>query len=1213
MSRYIRGNPARWWRSRHVGGLHRAPVAMFISPLRKFSTLLTLTFLLAVIVGGWSITRPERISRLAGLALTNLVGHPVQIKEASLTWSGTLQLRGVEILSELGQEPWNQLLHAQELTLRFDWFSLLTGQLKLTQITAIHPTVRLTEQTEGHRGELVGMMPANSTQTTPSMGAGLTQLPVVLLRDMEVVWGELREDVYRKVSTTNFNGRLVPEPGSASQYTFELIQDVPQGQGLRIDGKLALPSGRVEAWTENLVLNQTLQDAMPRPVRQWWQAHQLHGRLRRLLATYDPINEAVGLRVVLDGVGFGVDIPASLPEPHIATLELAELRGEAELQFEKTLSLRSTGLTARILGIDVKLDADLRDVLNQGPFSLRLQVDDATVGPDYPELLRAFPETSDVLDRLRPQGRFGADFFVTRNEPRAEPKFVGTLDCKDAGLRFAHFPFPVKKGKGTVEFREGVAYFKDVQGSADGYPMQLSGHAGLTPENQTLDLVITAARAGVDESLKLCLPQRYQDAWELFAPSGEAAVTCRIYRTDPSVNNPNIDVQARLLDVSARYERLPYPIQHFYGDLRFTDDKVVVDDLVGQTGPDQTGRIRINGTVVYSGGMQNVKPNLRIRGYDLPVTPDLVIALPASYRTWLQRVQLQGRLGVDAQLTAAPNGDTKVAATMQLAEGRMAPDFLPWAIARVTGRITVADEEIGIQDLVGQPEGQPDARLTYNAKINLGPTGTYIVNQAQAQGLNLDARVPGFLPDQWQAYWRDYQPTAQVDLTAGWNHHIPPAPKPDLTATTLPASAAQTQPAGVGGEISELRVRMTVQDGALTLPMGKTRITDLSGEITWDPKLLEMAKLKFAVDTIKAEGHLRYHPDKKLLEAQLQANAPQMPPALIAAIPGGGGAFIQALKPTGVMQLLVPSFTVQWKDDKATIAMDTNLTMQQMTTTGPLEMTARQFTLQGKIGWVHGGGGVDIIGKIAGEQLTMGKRPIDSLAADIVANSDNQAISLQQITGQIAEGTLQGSLLFKLVKGGSYEASLTLTDANVALIALAPDATEEERKRFGTGRLTASLAVQESWGDQPQRTGRGSMLIHDAALYNVPLTMGLLQIVTLRLPVSEAFSSGEVSYYVQDDKVTFEKVLLASKGMNLAGLGTLDLTKREISMQMVTASPQGFSIPLLSPLLEGLRGQLLQIEVLGPLDQPIIRPLPLGAITGPLARLVDQIRQKSDK
>jgi hypothetical protein len=125
--------------------------------------------------------------------------------------------------------------------------------------------------------------------------------------------------------------------------------------------------------------------------------------------------------------------------------------------------------------------------------------------------------------------------------------------------------------------------------------------------------------------------------------------------------------------------------------------------------------------------------------------------------------------------------------------------------------------------------------------------------------------------------------------------------------------------------------------------------------------------------------------------------------------------------------------------------------------------------------------------------------------------------------------------------------------------------------------------------------------------------MGLLQIVTLRLPVSEAFSSGEVSYYVQDDKVTFEKVLLASKGMNLAGLGTLDLTKREISMQMVTASPQGFSIPLLSPLLEGLRGQLLQIEVLGPLDQPIIRPLPLGAITGPLARLVDQIRQQSDK
>ena len=39
------------------------------------------------------------------------------------------------------------------------------------------------------------------------------------------------------------------------------------------------------------------------------------------------------------------------------------------------------------------------------------------------------------------------------------------------------------------------------------------------------------------------------------------------------------------------------------------------------------------------------------------------------------------------------------------------------------------------------------------------------------------------------------------------------------------------------------------------------------------------------------------------------------------------------------------------------------------------------------------------------------------------------------------------------------------------------------------------------------------------------------QIVTLRLPVSKAFDRASMSYYLRDDKVTFEQILLESPGI----------------------------------------------------------------------------------
>src|SRR6185295_10776847 len=98
--------------------------------------------------------------------------------------------------------------------------------------------------------------------------------------------------------------------------------------------------------------------------------------------------------------------------------------------------------------------------------------------------------------------------------------------------------------------------------------------------------------------------------------------------------------------------------------------------------------------------------------------------------------------------------------------------------------------------------------------------------------------------------------------------------------------------------------------------------------------------------------------------------------------------------------------------------------------------------------------------------------------------------------------------------------------------------TEEDKKKIGSGRVFGSLWLTETFGTHADRTGRGDLSVRNANIFNVPLSMGLMQIATLRLPVAKSFNSATMSYYLRNNEVSFEKILLESSGINIAGLGT---------------------------------------------------------------------------
>jgi hypothetical protein len=179
-----------------------------------------------------------------------------------------------------------------------------------------------------------------------------------------------------------------------------------------------------------------------------------------------------------------------------------------------------------------------------------------------------------------------------------------------------------------------------------------------------------------------------------------------------------------------------------------------------------------------------------------------------------------------------------------------------------------------------------------------------------------------------------------------------------------------------------------------------------------------------------------------------------------------------------------------------------------------------------------------------------------------------------------------------------------LSDAELGRVLLPATATAEERSKIGTGHVTATLSLQQTFGARGERTGRGGLVVKDGVLYNVPLAMGLLQVATLRLPLARSFDGASMDYYLRDDRVTFERIVLESKGINLAGAGTLTLTNRALDLNFVTETPNDWNLPILSPILRTTRRELLQLAVTGTVDNPKVTPVPFSGITSALRNLL---------
>jgi len=844
---------------------------------------------------------------------------------------------------------------------------------------------------------------------------------------------------------------------------------------------------------------------------------------------------------------------------------------------------------------------------------------------------------------------------MRRTETSGPLTFDGTIDCHDARMRFAHFPFPLDHVNGLITFNQESVTFHDVIAKADLNSVRISGTTSTVKARPFVDFTVTSDNTYFDDRLAACLPAQFQDIWNAFSVRGHGGFVCKVTLAPKEVGGAQaisegrkviVTVDVDLDDASGYIKAVPYYFSNAKGKLHLGPDQTRIENLVARTGADGSGHITLDGIVQHNGGdVTRLLPQLHLVG-DVPLDAMLLHALPEELTAKLRDATLGGRIAFDGnvqrKIESGAEPTLQMAGTVDWKQGTLITHFGEQSVALsgITARAVLSPDAIDLKRFAAQLDWAGGSKAGANQTLAVTLAGK-LASPAMSgdmqvgitgTGIDLPATAPTGFPSSFGDLWASYLPSGRVDLDASAKIRVNmPA---DGTAVPEPIRVSDAV------AISTYRAGITLHDVVLKQTSWPAALTKLQGTVEIVPGRVSMTAMSGAIGNAMLEWQGQVIPQTGQVTLSGSAQTASWPAEWNSYLPEGIVKHLDTKRDVGSTSLAIHLESLTRDATGMPWSYTGRLEANNIATTGTLRTDTQQATLAGKGSYtpaevtaagVAGAGPIfNFTGTLSATNMTVTDHLIETLTANVESLGARRTITISDIDGRVAGGKLQGKILVHTAGAGvvdatqpaatmaanvdgDYQADLVLHDAELSRLLLPAKATDEERKKASSGRVTASLSLQESFGAHPDRTGRGELTVQDGNIYNVPLSMGLMQVVTLRLPVARAFQQAGMSYYISDDEVTFDRILLQSAGINLAGIGTISLADKSMDMSFVTESPHELFIPIISDFLISARNEILQLAVTGTLDKPIVTPVPLSTISNVLRLILPHPRTSSTR
>ena len=695
-------------------------------------------------------------------------------------------------------------------------------------------------------------------------------------------------------------------------------------------------------------------------------------------------------------------------------------------------------------------------------------------------------------------------------------------------------------------------------------------HSPLRLEAEVRDLEL-------DSQLIKVLPDTLRDQWPKYLPTGRIHANLKL-AYDGQTWRPEASVQC--LNVSFSYYKFPYQLQNAKGTLELKDDLLRVN-LTGYSGSQP---VRITGEVVQPTSAP--AGWIEAKGENLELDEKLFTALPEKSRAVIRSLDPRGTVNFYLRVWR-DRPDEPMRRHLVVDANRCSVCYakFPYPIGNIRGTLEMLDKQWTFRNLEGTND---TGRITCEGELGPTPEGTQLVLRLAGQDVPLEEELRDALGrPNMQRLWNDLKLTGMVDLSAEVRYL---AGRKQLSVAFRAEPQSQTttiEPAYFPYRMENLRGVLTYRDGHVTIERFQAEHGDVKLSATVACDFLPDGSWHLHLGGLSVD---RLRPDRELIQAlperlkkavvELNPDGPINLRGSLDLARGGNPAdrltsqwdlecaFCQASLDFGVKLenlngglTLVGGFDGRHFHSRGELAVD-SLTYKDLQFTqimGPLWIDDQQVLLGSWVDRRRGGPAAD--------------RP------------DSSARQPRPITAQLFGGTLYGDGWVTLGPVPRYGLRATLSQADLGRCAQEV-MTGPQRLR---GNVLATVDLRGTGRSLNAMGGRGNIRLREADIYELPLMIALLKILSIREPDRSAFSQSDIDFRIEGTHVYFDRINFNGDAISLEGTGEMNLDRQIRLTFRAMLGRQEVHLPLLRDVLGGASQQIMLIHVGGTLEDPVVK------------------------
>jgi len=430
-----------------------------------------------------------------------------------------------------------------------------------------------------------------------------------------------------------------------------------------------------------------------------------------------------------------------------------------------------------------------------------------------------------------------------------------------------------------------------------------------------------------------------------------------------------------------------------------------------------------------------------------------------------------------------------------------------------------------------------------------------------------------------QQLWGDLRLRGMVNEFSARVLRLPHEEKAKLMSLVvhLDEETTSIEPVGFPYEIKNLKGALEY-DGDLSQAKSRGRMESVHGRTT-----------------MGADVVCKFLPDGtwRLLLQDLSVDRLIPDRELVAALPGRLKEAVAELKPSGPVNL--SGWLELARGPGATAPFTSEWNLEFIIHNGALDVGVELENVNG---------GIRLAGRYDGQTIrSRGELDLDSIKYNGVQLTrvlgpiaiDNDLVRLggsiepppnqlpRTITAQLFGGTFSGSGRVALGSGPEYDLHATLSDGDLGYFERELMTGHQDLR----GRIAATVRLKGKGKSLNGLGGAGRIELRDADIYELPLVVALLKILSVGEADQTAFTTSDIDFTIHGGHVYFPRIAFGGDAFSLEGYGRMDLDKSiQLTFRSLLGRPE-WQWPVIGELLGGASEQLMVIHVGGTLDNPV--------------------------